>query len=99
MDVPEGGTVLCTTINSTRRRTRRVTRGGDSQPRYYTTGAALGGCASTIGQNYPGFSTRDYGAHQQFGQLLKVAYSGANGVAPYSYEDFQNNLANNPCPR
>jgi hypothetical protein len=66
---------------------------------YYSTGTALGGCAWTVGQMYPGFSTNNYGAHQQYGQLLKVAYSGAGGKASYSYEDFQNNLPNNPCTR
>ena len=65
---------------------------------YYTTGTALGGCAWTVGQMYPGFSTNNFGAHQQYGQLLKVAYSGAGGVASYSYNDYQNNLAGNPCP-
>lgn len=43
--------------------------------------------------------TNDYGAHHQYGHLLKVAYSGAAGVASYSFNDYQNNLANNPCPR
>jgi hypothetical protein len=66
---------------------------------FYSTGDALGGCAWTVGQNYPGFSFNDFGAHAQFGNLLKVAYSGANGVASYSYEDYQNNLAYNPCRR
>ena len=66
---------------------------------YYTTGTALGGCAWTVGQNYPGFSTNDYGAHHQYGHLLKVASSGPGGVASYSFNDYQNNLANNPCPR
>jgi hypothetical protein len=66
---------------------------------YYTTGAALGGCAWTVGQMYPGFSTNNYGAHQQYGQLLKVAYTGPGGVASFSYNDFQKNLPNNPSPR
>ncbi|MHB8489333.1 MAG: hypothetical protein ACYDCS_05545 [Candidatus Dormibacteria bacterium] len=42
---------------------------------FYSTGTALGGCAWTVGQMYPGFSTNSFGAHQQYGQLLKVAYS------------------------
>jgi hypothetical protein len=66
---------------------------------FYSTGTALGGCAWTVGQNYPGFSTRDFGAHQQYGQLLKVAYTGPNGKAVYSFNDYQNNLPGNPCPR
>jgi hypothetical protein len=66
---------------------------------YYTTGTALGGCAWTVGQNYPGFSTSDYGAHHQYGHLLAVAYSGPGGVASYSINDYQNNLPGNPCPR
>jgi len=66
---------------------------------YYTTGTALGGCAWTVGQNYPGFSTDNYGAHHQYGQLLKVTYTSVGGGSSAAYEDFQNNLANNPCPR
>jgi hypothetical protein len=65
---------------------------------FYSTGHALGGCAWTVGQNYPGFSTNDFGAHQQYGHLLKVAYSGAGGSVSYQFNDYQNNLPNNPCP-
>ena len=65
---------------------------------FYSTGHALGGCAWTVGTNYPGFSTNNYGAHQQYGHLLKVAYSGANGSVSYQFNDYQNNLPNNPCP-
>ncbi|HUZ70626.1 MAG TPA: hypothetical protein VMU65_13035 [Candidatus Saccharimonadales bacterium] len=65
---------------------------------FYSTGHALGGCAWTVGQNYPGFSTNNFGAHQQYGHLLKVAYSGAAGSVSYSFNDYQNNLPNNPCP-
>jgi hypothetical protein len=66
---------------------------------FYTSGNALGGCAWSVGQNYPGFSTNDYGAHQQYGQLLKVAYTNPDGSASSVYNDYQNILANNPCPR
>ena len=48
---------------------------------------------------YPGFSTDNYGAHHQYGHLLKVAYTGSGGTATYSYEDYQNKLVSNPCPR
>jgi hypothetical protein len=65
---------------------------------YYSTGHALGGCAWTVGQMYPGFSTDNYGAHQQYGHLLAVPYSGTNGTVNYQYNDYQNNLPNNPCP-
>jgi hypothetical protein len=65
---------------------------------FYSTGEALGGCAWTVGQMYPGFSTNSYGAHQQYGQLLKVAYSGAGGSVSYQFNDYQNHLPNNPCP-
>jgi hypothetical protein len=47
---------------------------------------------------YPGFSTDNYGAHQQYGHLLAVPYSGAKGAVTYEYNDYQNNLPNNPCP-
>jgi hypothetical protein len=66
---------------------------------YYSTGSALGGCAWTVGQSYPGFSTNTYGGNQQYGQLLKVAYTGANGRGVFSYNDYQNILASNPCLR
>ena len=66
---------------------------------YYSTGSALGGCAWTVGQMYPGFSTNSYGGHQQYGKLLAVAYSGPGGVASYSFNDYQKILAHNPCPR
>ena len=65
---------------------------------YYTSGHALGGCAWTIGQNYPGFSTRDYGKLAQYGSLLKVTYPEPGGATSSSYNDFQNILPNNPCP-
>ena len=65
---------------------------------YYSTGQALGGCAWTVGQNYPGFSTNNYGGHQQYGQLLAVPYSGAKGKVTWEFNDYQNNLPNNPCP-
>jgi hypothetical protein len=65
---------------------------------YYSTGSALGTCAWTVGQNYPGFSTANYGAHQQYGQLLRVPYSGANGKVTWEFNDYQNNLPDNPCP-
>jgi hypothetical protein len=66
---------------------------------YYSIGHALGGCAWTVGQNYPGFSTNNFGAHQQYGHLLSVAYSGPGGTVSRSFNDYQNNLPNNPCPR
>jgi hypothetical protein len=65
---------------------------------YYSTGSALGSCAWTVGQNYPGFSTDNYGAHQQYGHLLRVAYSGAKGKVTWEFNDYQNNLPDNPCP-
>ena len=65
---------------------------------FYSTGSALGGCAWTVGQNYPGFSTDNYGAHQQYGHLLRVPYSGANGKVTWEFNDYQNNLPDNPCP-
>jgi len=43
------------------------------------------------GPELPRFSFNDFGAHAQFGKLLKWRTQGANGVASYSYEDYQNN--------
>ncbi len=64
---------------------------------YYSIGTALGGCAWTVGQNYRGFTTNDFGANAQYGQLLKVPYTNSTGHATSSYNDYQNNLPNNPC--
>ena len=64
---------------------------------YYTSGHALGGCAWTIGQNVPGFSTRDYGKLAQYGELLKVTYPDLGGSTKSVYNDFQNTIRN-PCP-
>lgn len=66
---------------------------------YYTSGHALGGCAFTIGQNVPGFSTRDYGKNDQYGDLLKVIYPAQGGGTIFHYNDFQRILPNNPCPQ
>ena len=66
---------------------------------YYTTGMSNGGCAWTVGQWYPGFSNQDFGKGNQYGQLLKVAYTSPNGRSQSFYNDYQNNLSNNPCPR
>jgi hypothetical protein len=35
---------------------------------FFSSGTALGGCAWTIGQNVPGFSTNDYGGNNQYGR-------------------------------
>jgi hypothetical protein len=67
---------------------------------YYTSGTWDGGCAWTVGQNVPGFSTNNYGGHQQYGTLLRNAYTGGpNGKPVYEYDDYNNNLGTNPCPR
>ena len=66
---------------------------------YYTSGHALGGCAFTIGQNVPGFSTNDYGKNAQYGPLQNVKYAGVGGTTVNFYNDFQNILPNNPCPQ
>ena len=64
---------------------------------YYTSGHALGGCAWTIGQNVPGFSTRDYGKLAQYGDLLKVSYPAPGGGIVSKYNAFQQTMRN-PCP-
>jgi hypothetical protein len=66
---------------------------------YYTSGQALGGCAFTVGQDVPGFSTNDYGKNAQYGSLLKVKYPGPGGTTIFHYNDFQNILPVNPCPQ
>lgn len=67
---------------------------------YYTSGQALGGCAWTVGQSVPGFSTQDYGANAQYGALLPVTYiAGPDGATVTRFNDYQNILPGNPCPR
>jgi hypothetical protein len=64
---------------------------------YYSTGHALGGCAWTVGQDFPGFSTNDYGKLRQYGSLLKVAYPTKGGGVERLFNDFQRFIPN-PCP-
>ena len=64
---------------------------------YYSSGHALGGCAWTVGQDYPGFSTNDYGKLHQYGSLLKVTYPTQGGGTVSSFNDFQK-FVRNPCP-
>jgi hypothetical protein len=66
---------------------------------YYTSGKALGGCAFTVGQNVPDFTTNDYGKNAQYGSLLKVKYTDVGGATIFHYNDFQKILPNNPCPQ
>jgi hypothetical protein len=66
---------------------------------YYTSGHALGGCAFTIGQHVPGWSTNDYHRNGEYGGILKVAYTSLGGQTVYRYNDFQSILPNNPCPQ
>jgi hypothetical protein len=65
---------------------------------YYSTGQALGGCAWTVGQDVPGFTTNDFGKVAQYGSLLKVTYPEVGGTTSRSFNDFQQILPNNPCP-
>lgn len=65
---------------------------------YYTSGNALGGCAWTVGQAVPGFTSRTYGGIAQYGPILKVKYIGLGGTPVFRYNDFQHILPNNPCP-
>ena len=64
---------------------------------YYSSGRALGGCAWTVGQDYPGFSTNDYGKLAQYGHLLKVTYPTKGGGTESVVSDFQQFIPN-PCP-
>jgi hypothetical protein len=65
---------------------------------HYSSGQALGGCAWTVGQNVPGFTTADFGGVAQYGNLLKVTYPELRGTTASVFNDFQNILPNNPCP-
>ncbi|HEY3834899.1 MAG TPA: hypothetical protein VGO03_21600 [Acidimicrobiia bacterium] len=64
---------------------------------YYSSGSALGGCAWTVGQDVPGFSTNDYGKVGQYGPLLFSTFNSGGQVQRASF-DFRNILPNNPCP-
>jgi hypothetical protein len=67
---------------------------------YYTSGHALGGCAFTIGQTVPGFTTRTYGRNAEYGHILAVTYiAGPNGATVQRFNDYQRILSGNPCPR
>jgi hypothetical protein len=66
---------------------------------YYSSGTALGGCAWTVGQDVPGFSTNDFGKNAQYGSLLKVVYASVGGTKIFHYNDFQQILPDNPCPQ
>ncbi|PZS28424.1 MAG: hypothetical protein DLM59_14800 [Pseudonocardiales bacterium] len=65
---------------------------------WFSSGQALGGCAWTIGQHVPGFSTNDYGANNQWGPLLSLAYTDIGGGVVNRFNDFRRILAN-PCTR
>ncbi len=66
---------------------------------YYTSGHALGGCTWAPGQTVPRFTNRDYGKNAQYGNLLKVTYTGLGGVPSAQYNDYQKILPSNPCPQ
>jgi hypothetical protein len=64
---------------------------------YFSTGTALGGCAWTVGQDVPGFTTNNYGRVNQYGPILQLAYIGPNGTVTRRYNDFRR-IIPNPCP-
>ena len=64
---------------------------------YFSSGAALGGCAWTIGQDVPGFTTDNYGRTDQYGPLLRLGYIAVGGGVVYRYNDFRR-VIDNPCP-
>jgi hypothetical protein len=66
---------------------------------YYTSGRALGGCVWAPGQSVPGFTRHNFGKNAQYGELLRVTYTGLGGVPFSSINDFQKILPNNPCPQ
>jgi hypothetical protein len=63
---------------------------------YFSSGNAMGGCAWTIGQNVPGFTTNDYGKNNQFGALLSLAYTDVGGGVVHRFNDFRK-VITNPC--
>jgi len=65
---------------------------------YFSSGRALGGCAWTIGQDVPGFTTNNYGRVSQYGPLLNLAYTDVGGGVVHRFNDFRRIIAN-PCTR
>jgi hypothetical protein len=65
---------------------------------YFSSGSALGGCAWTIGQDVPGFTTNDYGKNNQYGPLLSLAYTDVGGGVVNRFNDFRK-IITNPCTR
>ena len=57
-----------------------------------------GGCAFTVGQDVPGFSTNDFGQLAQYGSLLKVTYPELGGTTASIFNDFNQILPNKRCP-
>ncbi|MGH3497876.1 MAG: hypothetical protein ACRDP1_10465, partial [Nocardioidaceae bacterium] len=64
---------------------------------FYTTGMTSGGCRWTIGTHVPGFSTRDFGGHSQYGHLLSSNFTNGSGFVS-AFENFRKILPHNPCP-
>jgi hypothetical protein len=65
---------------------------------YFSSGLALGGCAWTIGQTVPGFTTNNYGRTNQYGPLLSLGYTAVGGGVVNRFNDFRR-IINNPCTR
>jgi hypothetical protein len=64
-------------------------------PFYSTTGSASG-CVWQFGNVIPG-QINDFGQNAQYGDLLKLNYTGKNGTSRYFYQDFRK-IVPNPCP-
>ena len=65
---------------------------------YFTSGSALGGCAWSIGQNVPGFTTKDYGKNNQYGPLLNLTYLSTGNTVVNRYNNFRQVIPNS-CKR
>ncbi len=64
---------------------------------FYTDTNTASGCVWQFGNNIPG-EVSNFGQNFQYGKLLKLDSTGQGGGVTYTYEDFRNILASNPCP-
>lgn len=63
---------------------------------FFSTGASARGCVWRIGNDMPGQIT-DFGRNSQFGNLLKLAYTGPGGTPMSLFNNFRQVLSYNPC--
>jgi hypothetical protein len=66
----------------------------DFYPFYSTTRVA--GCTWAEGNDVPGLTVRNFGREQQYGPILRLAYTALGGGVTFRFNDFRQ-ILNNPC--